>query len=454
MTTRAKLESEFKVYLKGNSSAVIAALNEISNHFVAQGLPDKFRFPIMPRFFMENELAQIEIKARRFLSLVSQVPRLIFGGDIDRIAQEFLLPDLQARWLRQNFSNDFSELGWARPDAYIWDDTIQFMEQNLTTGIGGFSFVELVNRFFEMHPVIIELKKKFHLQPLSVIDGIAKFFDEPARHGKEVAYLDAIVPETGKVYDMEGTFLVNELQKRGTPIHYFETEKSTVKGDVVYFDGKPMQIFLRNFPGDLINGRVQELMPILGSCGAGRAEMIATPYDLILMNKLILAYLSDEQYRKYFSQSDSEFLDAVLPWTRRVLSGEAMFDSKKVDLLSLVEKNKDKFVLKKGIGWQGRLVVMGTMFSQEDWTKHLKQAVTDGDWVVQHVINAPTLELPFLVENEIIYEKVHQICAPFMFGGRLGGFSCRNSVPGGSRLLAMHGGQTGRTTVYKIADRK
>ncbi|OQW51902.1 MAG: hypothetical protein A4S09_09550 [Proteobacteria bacterium SG_bin7] len=443
MSVRQQVEKDFVQFLEDHSKEVTKALSSMTKEYALKGLPQDFRLPIMPRFFTDLELAQLEQTTNQFLALVRSVPQRIFKNDIEKISVEFGLPELKAKWITDYFPPDFNTIGWARPDAYVWEDNVQFMEQNLTTGIGGFSFVELVNRFFEEHPAILQLRAKYDLQPLSVIEGIRNFFNEPTFRGKQVGYLDAIVPETGRVYDMEGSFLVDELKKRGALIHYFETEHATSKNDKVYFDGKHIEVFLRNFPGDLISARLKDLMPILKSCGARNCFMVETPYDLVLMNKLILAYLSDEKYRHYFSKSESDFLDKVLPWTRR-------FNS---ELVSVAEREKNNFVLKKGIGWQGRQVVMGANSSVDDWKGAIANALRDGDWILQKVIEAPLVEMPFLVDGEIKFGEVYQISAPFMFAGKLGGFSCRNSVPGGSKLLAMQGGQTGRTTVYKVGSK-
>jgi hypothetical protein len=108
-------------------------------------------------------------------------------------------------------------------------------------------------------------------------------------------------------------------------------------------------------------------------------------------------------------------------------------------------------VLKKGNGYQGLQVVMGVMSGAEAWAAAVAQAAREGDWIAQERVVAPTVELPFLIDGRIVFAEVDQMSSPYLFGDALGGVICRNSIPGGSKVLAVQGGAnlgTGLSTAF------
>ncbi|MBT8489334.1 MAG: hypothetical protein KJO65_10970 [Gemmatimonadetes bacterium] len=92
-------------------------------------------------------------------------------------------------------------------------------------------------------------------------------------------------------------------------------------------------------------------------------------------DKLCLAIISDPDFRYLFDPDDYAELQKHVPWSRNLRLVPS-------DILEEVSRDRDRFVLKKGLDTRGRGVVVGAGVTEEDWDEAVRRGVADG-WLVQ-----------------------------------------------------------------------
>jgi len=106
-------------------------------------------------------------------------------------------------------------------------------------------------------------------------------------------------------------------------------------------------------------------------------------------------------------------------------------------LAELLAAEPARFVLKKGAGYGGAGVVLGTFASPERWRDALATALREGDWVVQETLES----LPYLYQSGDYGCSIHDVIwGPFVFGQRYGGVVLRMqpAAAGGPVNLTLH----------------
>jgi hypothetical protein len=109
-------------------------------------------------------------------------------------------------------------------------------------------------------------------------------------------------------------------------------------------------------------------------------------------DKLCLAVMSDPRFRGLFADGDWEILQRHVPWSRNAKlldAGEAQ----------LVRRDKDGYVLKKGLDTRGRSVVVGRGVDARAWREACDVAAAEG-WLVQEFHDTTWIERDFEGDGE------------------------------------------------------
>ncbi len=116
--------------------------------------------------------------------------------------------------------------------------------------------------------------------------------------------------------------------------------------------------------------------------------------------KTLPAIMSDEKYRKHFSEEEWETMLATVPWTRFVRPGkDETFHGKTMEISKLLKSDKDSFVLKPNVGYGGFGITIGCDATQEQWEKAVDVAVSpNANFAVQEFVRIPKDRFP-IVEN-------------------------------------------------------
>ncbi|MBN1357026.1 hypothetical protein JXA40_12260 [bacterium] len=117
--------------------------------------------------------------------------------------------------------------------------------------------------------------------------------------------------------------------------------------------------------------------------------------------KTLPAIMSDEKYRKLFTEEEWQTMLETVPWTRLIRPGEKVnYMGETAEITELMKGNKDAFVLKPNVGYGGFGIFIGLDCSQNDWNNAVDKAAQPGaDCAVQEFVRIPLDTFP-VVEND------------------------------------------------------
>jgi uncharacterized circularly permuted ATP-grasp superfamily protein len=145
----------------------------------------------------------------------------------------------------------------------------------------------------------------------------------------------------------------------------------------------------------------------------------------LLHKKMSLALLSDDRYDKLYTPEQRKAIAKHIPWTRKVREGHTTYRGKVVDLVDLVTREKDRFVLKPNDEYGGKGVVLGWTVEQHEWDQTLLAGLT-ASYVVQERVSVPRYPFPVLLDR-IHYLDLAIDHDPYLFWGNVSGCLTRLS---------------------------
>ncbi|REJ77828.1 MAG: hypothetical protein DWQ47_15810 [Acidobacteria bacterium] len=178
--------------------------------------------------------------------------------------------------------------------------------------------------------------------------------------------------------------------------------------------------------------------PIVHAYEAGDLCMINSFRVKVLHKKMSFAIFSDPQYESLFTSEQIAVLREHIPWTRKVEDSETTYLDHPVELLKLLRKHRERFVLKPNDDYGGKGVVLGWECSESEWDDAIQEALND-TFVVQE--KAPVLQEAFpMYAEDLSLETLLVDFDPYLFrnhaeGGmvRLSASSLVNVTQGGGQ---------------------
>lgn len=154
---------------------------------------------------------------------------------------------------------------------------------------------------------------------------------------------------------------------------------------------------------------------------------------------------TDARYARYFTLSQRRLFREHLLWTRLVREARVSDPSgKMVDLPQLIQRHKDRLVLKPNALFGGEGVVIGRTVGQSAWERHLRHALHGRErYVVQALARIPTDTFPTLSDGGVRWQE-RCVVSGFFFSssgvglvGRFSGKPVVNVSQGGGLIPAL-----------------
>lgn len=154
--------------------------------------------------------------------------------------------------------------------------------------------------------------------------------------------------------------------------------------------------------------------------------LVVNPFGsmFIAEDKSILALLRDQDYAGLFSSEQRRAIDALVPPTYRMRPQRVSYRGETDDLLSLLLRRKDEFVIKKQIANDGRDIWVGHQIPQPEWEAGVRQAM-GGLYIAQRMLPGSEQQLPAGNGEARIY---HGTLGMAMVGGKAIGMYHRIST--------------------------
>lgn len=316
-------------------------------------------------------------------NLLCELPRRLFGGNVQALARAVALPALQTEAVMRTGLENPVLIG--RSDLYRDESGFKMLEYNLTSALGGWQGT-LLNRAMLHDPTLVEFVAEEGLTYSDCLLGLVRTMmasclldDAPER--PYVALTDW--PTSFPMEEERLRTMANYMNQMGVDVEICHMGHFEYKDDYVFLGGRRVDVIFRMYLLDhVLKGPDPEgvLRPMLRAVERGKVG-ICSPFDTELYgNKACFALLHDEQYRNSFTAVEKELIDRFIPRTYQLHR----------DRLDFARENRHRLILKPNCEYDGHGITAGWTVEPEDWADLLKSKV-GGPYIVQERVK-PTPE--------------------------------------------------------------
>ncbi|MFZ8201756.1 hypothetical protein [Alteromonas portus] len=157
----------------------------------------------------------------------------------------------------------------------------------------------------------------------------------------------------------------------------------------------------------------------------------ALAYTLMSI-KLLFALVHEIKVKKILTPEERELVASCIPLSMRLSSEHCLLEGKITSIKTLIENNKDRFVIKKSRSMQGNDVMVGRSVDQDTWMAFYNQHKHDSDWLLQEMCIPDDNICADSTNGVGIYKMVWGI---FSFGGQYSGSFIRAMPENGDSVI-------------------
>ncbi|MDT9681092.1 hypothetical protein RND61_03230 [Streptomyces sp. TRM76323] len=387
---RSGLGAEYLDLLKRQGAAPAALIE----HVVADDLVTvayRGRFLASPVFLSAAERRAVAADLLQIHRLLSELPRRLFGGDIEGLARGVGMTGTQADIVRRAATADAPLMPLARSDLYRGADGFKLLELNITSALGGFENAG-INRAMLRHPVLAGFVAERNLGYADTFGGIVKtLYAECAAHmdtdGRRPVVALVDWPESFVSYEPRLRVMAALFDGMGIDAVPCHVGQITERGGRLEVAGRAIDVVYRFFLVEEIAtpADAAAVEPLLRAFEEGGVGMFSRLDSELYGNKGTLAMLSDERHRSAFTAEERACIDRFLPWTRHVRATTTDRAAQEVALLPYAVEHRADLILKPTLLHGGSGIVPGWTVGPEEWRARLTAAM-DGPYVVQERI--------------------------------------------------------------------
>ena len=156
--------------------------------------------------------------------------------------------------------------------------------------------------------------------------------------------------------------------------------------------------------------------PVVQAVRSGAVCMVNPFRCKLLHKKASLAVLSDERNASWFSHAETAAIGAHVPWTRVVEERKTAYAGRPVDLISFMQQNRDRLVLKPNDEYGGKGIVLGWRTDDQEWEQAIAGALAE-PFIVQERITIPSEPYPSRAGGRTVIADRILDTAPFAWAG-------------------------------------
>ncbi len=379
-----------------------------------------------PTFIDAAKVREIETATAGITALVQQVPARIFDGDVERVARYFHESPARTALLLE--PPDLAPTMAARTDFVISERGIQCLEVNLSARLGGWE-LRFWESFCRTRPGLVELLAEHGVVP-RYRDPLRTLFGHLIRNAVaaglagngEINLALLVAPHEVDEINADALAYLRALFRE-----QLEEQESGLGGSLI-FAAFPDSFEIRRGKLYLRNGKRVHALYEFGVAWApidvylfgksGQLQVYNGPLQRFGGDKRCLALLSEHAAGGRFDARERELIERHVPWGREMIAGQVEYQGERHDLVPLLRRERERFVLKKGWSFEGRDVVVGRYTPQEEWQRWIDQTLAAGGWLAQEWVESR----PYLYQRGEQGAALHSVVwGTFCFGGKYGG---------------------------------
>ncbi|HSI88274.1 MAG TPA: hypothetical protein VK918_04405 [Pyrinomonadaceae bacterium] len=306
----------------------------------------------------------------------------------------------------------------SRLDAFLNGDEFKFLEYNGETPAGitdqiqiekVLSKIPAVQAFLREHPVWLA---RPHRRLLEALIGAYRDFG-----GQKEKPTIAIVDWKGVSTSAEFDVLKEYFELEGHKTLITEPDKFEYDGDKLTAGGIEIDIFYKRVVIHEFLDRCTDDDPFFKAYRDGNICMANSFRAKIPHKKASFAVLQDERWAGLFTSEEHEMIRRHLPWTRRVREGMTAFNGNSADLIELLRRSREKFLLKPNDDYGGSGIIVGWESTESEWDAAIGHALGE-PFVVQERADVEKVEFPMYNGERAEMQELLIDFDPFLFRGR------------------------------------
>jgi uncharacterized circularly permuted ATP-grasp superfamily protein len=316
----------------------------------------------------------------------------------------------------------------SRLDAYLSDEGFKFLEYNAESPAGLTDQIQIEKTIFGLPHMREFLDQYAHWMPRPherLLVALLEAYREWG--GAEERPRIAIVDWEGVSTASEFYLLKEFFEGEGYPTIVADP------GEFVYRDG---HLTAGDFRVDIFYKRViiheflqrhDETHPLVRAYAERGVCMVNSFRVKVAHKKAGFAILSDPRYAHLFDEEQLAVIRRHIPWTRIVREGRTTFEDREEDLLDLLRRERERFVMKPNDDYGGGGVHIGWETTPDDWEEAIKHALAH-PYVVQERAPVQKVSLPMFNTESLSRQKMLVDFDPFLFLNRVEGGLVRLSA--------------------------
>ncbi|HRH43412.1 MAG TPA: hypothetical protein PKY82_17410 [Pyrinomonadaceae bacterium] len=335
----------------------------------------------------------------------------------------------------------------SRLDAFWNGDDFKFLEYNAESPAGIADQMQLEKSVELAPPVQKFLVENKHWKPKPHVQMLAALLQAYREFGGQKANPGIAIVDWKDVSTVSEFYVLQE---------YFESQGyPTVVADPRELDYDGQKLRTGDFEIDIFYKRIiiheflenfDETHPLTRAYTDGKVCMANSFRSKLAHKKAGFSILSDNQYSSLFNSEELKMIDRHIPWTRNLSDCRTTFEENEIDLLELLRRNRERFLLKPNDDYGGKGIKLGWETNESEWESALNDALGHS-YIVQERVLVGKTTIPTLLEKITMPELLVDF-DPFVFNGKVEGGLVRLSSQ--SLVNVTQGG--GETALVIIED--
>ncbi|HXI26188.1 MAG TPA: hypothetical protein VNG71_20210 [Pyrinomonadaceae bacterium] len=335
----------------------------------------------------------------------------------------------------------------SRLDAYVSGSDFKFFEYNAETPAGVGDQMQLEKVLFGLAHMQEFLRDQIHWRPQPHVRLLSALLDTYREwSGAEERPRIAIVDWRGVSTESEFRILQDYFVAQGFETIIADPRELDFDGERLRAGSLAIDIVYKRVVIHEFLERCDDNHPLARAYEQRRVCIVNSFRTKIAHKKNVFAVLSDSAYEYLFTPVEIEVFHRHIPWTRRVADSQTTFEGSSHDLLDLIRRERDRFVLKPNDDYGGHGVFIGWETSADDWDGAIALAL-GRPYVVQERVPMTKHSIT-LFSDRVHAEEVFIDFNPFLFNNEVEGALIRLSS---STLLNVTSGG-GQTALLVLED--
>jgi hypothetical protein len=346
-----------------------------------------YTYPLQswPWFINPSAKDTVEKCATIVPSLLYKAIQLEFGKDHTEFSKFYFFPEV--------LSHLFLETGidtrclMQRTDATWTEEGLKIIELNVGSNIGGWQ-IQWMDAPYRKQKELIPFFESTPCNTRHIPRGLMRYLINGVKQkglarDRIINVLFVCVDEEIDIRTRNTLSEFFNLELEGSGYNGFlnftmDYEELTFKDDEVFFDNKRIDVVLSID----ITG-LESPTELYRSCIANKVLWPDNPLDGIIGDKRNLALLYKHKDSGVFSQMERQIINAYIPWCATIKCQKVDYRGQNYDLKTLLQSQKDQFVIKTALGGQGVDVFVGRSQTEDEWLEIIEKSFSESGWVVQ-----------------------------------------------------------------------